>query len=975
MLIRNFRCTGPCIPVARLQYVAAIIVGIKGFSEIEEAILNTSTQKMQEYVNGLVKQAGTKYINYAAAVTEYLATVNCLEYRGRLHNLYTLIGENKSRFNMSKESFTKDMLRYIRDYSSVRLNRVFLHTSACKKMINNKIIQEFRSMHLNNAGTILSTAKINAVFNEFAEYFSRYSANIPYNSNNDNPFGWVATSFSYFSMDKSHLTNVVNERNQDAVIGDDKGSTMLELASIEATKDEYVIDFPDVITKIAKASNLLYSHKQRKIAYYDIFSYYVSICANELIGKINKSLGVDSQMIYLKNGWETIDEVASHIWNKFHSRNLFARVMVTLVDVNTPITEISKLYKRVMHANDAIQLNNAGAIKDGMRLFDSKNVSVRSKAKNGEKFEILYNGFTALREFVMYLEHRGITIFSISPEIFRDLDITKRYRTLDEYLLLADRVHKLYKAAEHNEDIIDGIYSNDKIYDMVSVNFNDTTVLYNYLKSSCRLCDIKKALQEVENIKERQVYDKISVDLYMKYLQEDDYVGLTVTKTGSYVDHDFLATRQKINRFRAIMNSGNAANYRLIPIYPRKECYITTIDVNDLNDMTAEYRKSFIASYDRTLSVIEKYVISVGGLDKMDDKTLSALYYWFIPFFRDEIKDVNNGANVDKNPTKYFTFLNILEELMRREGHPTMQDGYYNLNKKSLREEFSYLLNEENGNTLIDIRIQCIKHCAVMLNITSDNEFDLFHDLWIYSSIMQFLRRKTVKTLADISHQQRAIPNSEESMRISYLSEYESWKYDGPFASLVRATAHYSYICMNNQISSITEFPFLGSVALYGVKPSEVDDYSKCESHVKELVIDTVNKYIEEHDDLFAFFKDLENEMDLQFKSSSISHIKTTEYDQLLKQAANSLSTTIQQGNENDDFAIRLRKHIVAVATTDSLGYVLAYNNRFMLPGKDGRKIFLHSYGYWVCVDNDNVEIKPVTYKDYTNYIKGNLDV
>ena len=83
----------------------------------------------------------------------------------------------------------------------------------------------------------------------------------------------------------------------------------------------------------------------------------------------------------------------------------------------------------------------------------------------------------------------------------------------------------------------------------------------------------------------------------------------------------------------------------------------------------------------------------------------------------------------------------------------------------------------------------------------------------------------------------------------------------------------------------------------------------------------------------------------------------------------------IQTGDQNDDFAIRLRKHITATTTTDSLGYVIAYNRRFMLNAQNGTKLFLHSFGYWVCIDGSNVSIKAVTQKDYTGYLKGNLDV
>ncbi|MFQ9150735.1 MAG: hypothetical protein ACLR6B_03575 [Blautia sp.] len=88
---------------------------------------------------------------------------------------------------------------------------------------------------------------------------------------------------------------------------------------------------------------------------------------------------------------------------------------------------------------------------------------------------------------------------------------------------------------------MNGIYNNDKVYDMVSVNFSDTTVLYNYLKSSCKLCDIKKALQTVQDVEERKNFDKIAVNLYAKYLHEDDYVGLTISQSGSYIDRSFSA--------------------------------------------------------------------------------------------------------------------------------------------------------------------------------------------------------------------------------------------------------------------------------------------------------------------------------------------------------------------------------------------------------------------------------------------------
>ena len=290
--------------------------------------------------------------------------------------------------------------------------------------------------------------------------------------------------------------------------------------------------------------------------------------------------------------------------------------------------------------------------------------------------------------------------------------MTKRFRTLDEYLLLEGRVSKLYREAENNAAVLNGIYSNDKIYDMVSINFGDTSVLYNYLKSSCKLCDIKKALQAVKDAEARKEFDNIALNLYAKYLPEDDYIALATIKNGNYVDRSFLPTRQKINQFRSVMNANTSVKHQLFRFTHGKNAISQQIDQNDLNDMTDEYRQAFIGAYDKTMNDVEKYVVKLGGLVTMNDNALDACYYWFIQFLGSEINNVNKNAKIDRNPVKYFTFLNVLEEKMRREEHPTMMNGYYNLHARTLVEEFSYLLQQPNGKALLDVRTMCIRHCA-----------------------------------------------------------------------------------------------------------------------------------------------------------------------------------------------------------------------------------------------------------------------
>ena len=973
------------LPVSRLQYTLAIIVGSRGCSRLEEAILESKTSELEVFVDSAIAASGTKFINYAEAVVNYFSTVNALNIGGRSYTLYTFFTDRDVAFRMSTNDLALEILKYQRDYSLEQLHCAFLYSSACTEMVKKKIYDAYRNkfgITIKN----LTTAKINSVFKEFADYYKKYSASgCRYNSNADNPFGWVTRSFDFFGRNHTNFTDVLNERNQDALIGDDRGSTMLELSSIKSNKESVIIDFPEVVSKIAKASNLLYNHKGNSESYYDIFTHYVAGRADQLCARIKSSLG-KYQNIIVHNGWRMIDNSASHVSNKFHSRSLIANEMMRLVDSALPITEINKLYKRVLATNEAIPLNNDGSIKDGMRLFDAKNISVRSKLTNGEKFEILYNGFEALREFIRYLDYREISIYSISPAIFRDLRFPRRYYNLDEYLRLEKRVEKLFKEAKDSNETINGIFSNDKLFDMLSLGFADTSVLYNYLVSSCKLGDIRSALQVVKEKEIKENYSKRAVTLYRKYKHEDSYIKLGMT---GYVSTNktvwqLLLTDKQMHDFNDMCSRARGdRNVKVIqlPIYPKHDNYIKLLDPMDLNEITADYKSTFINAYARSLNGDEKTVIQYGTFSEMPTKELFFCYNWFIGFLVSEIQDLQKGISIDPDPIKYVIFLNILEAMMEREGHPVMKNGYYNLESKTLDDEFAYMLNATNGAANLARRKYCIVHCARMLRVPvgdTKQDWEVLHNLFVVSSVLQFMMKQTVQSLHDISHEDAVMTSKEFSSKQANLTAYNKWQHDGAFASLVRSTSHYHFISLFKKIKLISDFPFVSSINLYGVYPYKIDNYLDFERNIKSLIVNTVNRYLDAHKDVAEFFNDLTLDINEKFYASeenaAIVEVNTNERE--LKNAAESLTSSYKiEDAASDIFTKKLRVKLCAIALTDPLGYVVCYNKRFRTDLADGSKAYLHSYGYWVIVSKTGFKIKPVTQNEYNSRIKVMLNV
>ena len=174
------------LPVSRLQYTLAIIVGSRGCSRLEEAILESKTSDLEAFVDSTIAASGTKFINYAEAVVNYFSTINALNIGGRSYTLYTFFTDRDAAFKMSANDLVLEILKYQRDYSLEQLHCAFLYSSACTEMVKKKIYDAYRNkfgITIKN----LTTAKINSVFKEFADYYKKYSASgCRYNSNADN---------------------------------------------------------------------------------------------------------------------------------------------------------------------------------------------------------------------------------------------------------------------------------------------------------------------------------------------------------------------------------------------------------------------------------------------------------------------------------------------------------------------------------------------------------------------------------------------------------------------------------------------------------------------------------------------------------------------------------------------------------------------------------------------------------------------
>lgn len=978
------------LSIGKIQFTLAIIIGNKLGSALEEAILNVDTDTLKSYVENTRVRKGSRYTDEVRAVIECLFTQQVLQHGKRKCSFleYCARGKGTPYVHVTAEELWLESMRTFRDYSDKGCFLLFTDTPYARE----KVLMAIRRYYKDITRDLDPTpAKLNAIFNDFKErQINSYSSGFIFASNHDNPIGWLIKALEFFSRDKTYYTDRVNERNQDQLIGGDGGTTQLELAAMESKPEVQEIDFPAVVSDIALASNLLYVHRNKEKAYSDIYTHYVNRKIEQTRVDIVRSLRSDACVYSVVNAWDPVITDASHINNKKNSRDNIASAMEVLVDSPIAVPEVAKLYKNVLAVNESIPLNREGTIKDGMRLFDAKNISVRSKMRNGERFEILYKGYVSLGKLVRYLNGKGIPLPSIPTDIFRNIRLPRRFYSLEEYLKLGDKVNKLIQDVEGDEErskqVVDGMWSNDAIFDTISLQFSkEAANVQNFLRNSCTLSDIKKAISFTENKREQMKVDEHACALYYKYKDEMSLLLLGSvynkrTKVPAIQLFEGDKDMEEFARKAAVIVANNSAEYlaQKFLIYPGKANYLEYLDPNGLTQVTPEYRKNFVTCYQSSLSWAERYAIIAGCFADCQLSGLRYLHYCFMLAFYNFDNFRNLTANKERVRRKLCrSYVHLLETIMEKEGHPVKENHLYALRGATIEEEFSYLYEgcrAENDQKSVMVAINqrkfCIDKCAeCLLANQPDGDWNKLRDLFITVSVYEKTWLRVIDALATISNLKREmLTENELRRRMNTQAEYNKFVYDGSFGALARASAYSSLCKIGSPVTSVTDIPYLWDIDMYSVQNGSVP-YENPEDHGVAVVVDTMNCFIKQHPDISEFFRNLEEQLTTRIRYGlevDVANVSDGALEKVLKKAANTIYETYDITSRfGKEYTGKIRR-MLHTANCDPDGYLMLFSRRYSAGTSEGRN-YIHNSGFWVCVHGNDYELKPLEMKDYDN--------
>lgn len=246
--------------------------------------------------------------------------------------------------------------------------------------------------------------------------------------------------------------------------------TFLDTSSLSGDVLPIDIDFIDLCSKIYNASSLLFSHNDDSKPYYDIFSYHrnkvmstkgKTFVKNNLKG-CSLQFGLDRDLLCQDN--PTLKE-------KFKCRSDLWEIFDELLDTKVTIDSLYPIYLKNIQYTEMIYRTSGG--KNGKLLYSITDHNSRaSGGTNGKRFFILFNGYLALKELLLFLENRdsnlGVTMYDFPVNIFRDRTLLFRVKGFEDYIKYGSEICKLCSEEEsksnHLELQVNGLRRNLDIY-------------------------------------------------------------------------------------------------------------------------------------------------------------------------------------------------------------------------------------------------------------------------------------------------------------------------------------------------------------------------------------------------------------------------------------------------------------------------------------------------------------------------------
>lgn len=1004
MLLRNLR--NKVQSVNTLQLILAISVGLNGSYETTKSIVNVSTDNLAEYVDN-EKKVNEK-TNNLKSVIKYFMEYNVLNIKtsGRHTIKMNLNGALKAEGLpiLSFEKHYESCMQILQNYDYSDLTYLFLSTKYATRDMHEVIKRDITKIY--GKGHATSTV-VDAVYKDFCKFFyesSRHKLVFQDNAATD-LLGFYVNTLTFYAKGGHAYSIYVNETDQDSIIqGGDYATSALDLYTVEKKKHTVDIDFQDVANRIAAASCLLYSHSNMQTAIYDIYTKYNSQRVSNIVSELKSSCHSLLPYIKIENNWDTIESSQSHIKNKKSNRDNTAQSLFVLAERPIRIEELNKLYNAARKADDSEVFNkNQGPqlAKDGLYIFSTIGHKVKGRLKNSEKFQILVEGFNALRELREYLADNDIEPLSIPVDIFRDMNLPRRYFSLESYLDLHYVTSSLIEEEKNRNTELKGALHNDEIYDTLVMGcFDKNNRLNEFLRKSSLLKDIKFAVEQYgkcndENefisakaleaynltqsiikpikvlirehydIKEQRVYyvGKALNDTDVDEMRKAQFL---CQKTHNYFEviKQNLATHsaEELQNYMTPANLPLCERYSVVDVHFSEENITIWLTDNPPDTSSLEKRKAIAYHYNKCENVDS--LILEGGLL---ENSLPRIFQKYSAVESIINSDSFELLNKDVQEKLIFFFTNALEIIMEAENHPVSNKHYYALKELKLEDEFSYL----NTETQIMNRCNAIKKSyKVLCGDEYYNEFEMFNFLLISSKMLQYYYYTNRKIIGKSRNLFNGVTPITEYSKALDTRAVDDFINDGDFAVLIRAGVFINYLDRAMETGDFNSLPLDKFTNNYYLHYDTSYDLEGMINRMKLLLINISNNFIREHKNIYDFLKYLAKAVHKNFDSTCRNMTVAESPDVVSKLGEAVIKARAFALQNTDENMKKTMLKITANALCDSNGYIMNYGRLFK--NKEGE--YLHCSGVWVKLPSiRGAEVSYRLFNDY-NHFEGVLN-
>lgn len=485
MFVAEFR--KELLPLSSIQFAVGIALDNLNEMQLSKLVIqmysnNTSKvyqntkfptrDSLEEYLkiqgNGLVKD-----------FVHYLYSEDCIyDSNNRKLGMYA-----QSRFTslrtiehrVSENVLMHEVMKIILNNNPNNFIYLFAKTTTFKRELSKFLWKNFYMSADGVRKNVYSQDIINSVLDSFTEYVEKYSANGSYNTDSCTPVNFLINTFQNYYRPKGDVYNILNSKSVLNNVSKSNSLSLSDYQTVEMTED-ISIDFINLASKIGQSSYSLYNHNgDNGIAYYDIFSWYRDMLADQLYKTYKPLLDKSLRGVQISK-LKIMQEIESTKRDKARRRNQLCEVYYAAVSDGMNVSDIYSLYVNVAKTSFDLctHRNSSGGASDGITYYEWGDLKSKSKTSNADKFKYDYEGFIALKTLVDFLNspsnNTGITVFNMPVNIFRDRRLIRRFNSFSEYIgLYSDVANLMYEVDMDSvrSAIIDGrrVRNNDSVFD------------------------------------------------------------------------------------------------------------------------------------------------------------------------------------------------------------------------------------------------------------------------------------------------------------------------------------------------------------------------------------------------------------------------------------------------------------------------------------------------------------------------------